>query len=666
MALTYSVAVERTITAGEQIHQIVNGTATTEVTVEDGSKVPSVRKALLDNFYFKDPIAWQAGQTENVFNQLRQFTDGSWWYAPSATASNPISMGSTPVGDPLWKIYDFDAIGKLEPRINEALRRSYAETGYNLVDGSFEVGGTLVNANDVLLQERTGKVFSGTAGTVAAGTNPAIGGFVDRSQTSSTNATTNEIASGKFGVGSVITIRDRSFAVCDIVLGGVANGVDILPAGAGKTAAIRTSKTLILDKFVNDITGATVVTAAVLRCVALLKAMGGGELIAPAKYLIDAQIDTPSKVTVDGLGAGIITQRANDVGILCSTDGATVRNWAYRNITLQYETRQTTANGTAIKLSKTGTVSYLYHVTGVTIRKAYYGVSCPPVAGSNTFLGTFQNVVVEDPTDWGFVIEGDTVGANTNIRLDQTWVVNTEASPQPGSKGYLLRRIQDLDCGRMACDHIQGLGLLAETCTGNIGSIALESCDFAGSSGVISGINISGGALSINNAFFVGNTINISGSASFAFIMFGAMVKLDVKKITESSSDVTDTSSGNVYSAYALTDARFNNSESYTGPVRPRRDTANRSIFTWDGASLRDARGTTTVAAGGFINTGLAGQVKQYTVHIAPSTSESVPIVRPVVVEVTSTGGMKVRYYNISDGAQNFGTYNVNWTASIE
>lgn len=61
----------------------------------------------------------------------------------------------------------------------ESLRRSYAEAGYNLVDGSFEAGGTLVNANDVLLQERTGKAFSGTAGVVAAGTNPTSVGFVD-------------------------------------------------------------------------------------------------------------------------------------------------------------------------------------------------------------------------------------------------------------------------------------------------------------------------------------------------------------------------------------------------------------------------------------------------------------------------------------------------------
>ena len=183
MSSTYQAAVEQTITAGEQIHQIVNGTATTEVTVEDGSKVPSIRKALLDNFYFKDPIAWQAGQTEPVFNQLRQFTDGSWWYAPSATTSNPISMGSTPVGDPLWKAYSFDAIGKLTPQIREALRRSYAEAGYNLVDGSFEAGGTLVNSvTDVLLYEATGIAYlwlGALPKVVPAGSTPASTGGID-------------------------------------------------------------------------------------------------------------------------------------------------------------------------------------------------------------------------------------------------------------------------------------------------------------------------------------------------------------------------------------------------------------------------------------------------------------------------------------------------------
>lgn len=46
----------------------------------------------------------------------------------------------------------------------ESLRRSYAEAGFNLVDGSFEAGGTLVNANDVMLHGATGAVYSYSGG----------------------------------------------------------------------------------------------------------------------------------------------------------------------------------------------------------------------------------------------------------------------------------------------------------------------------------------------------------------------------------------------------------------------------------------------------------------------------------------------------------------------
>lgn len=60
----------------------------------------------------------------------------------------------------------------------EALRRSYAEAGYNVV-GTFQEGFTLVNANDVGIDEINGKGYTGPAGTVAAGTDPASGGFVD-------------------------------------------------------------------------------------------------------------------------------------------------------------------------------------------------------------------------------------------------------------------------------------------------------------------------------------------------------------------------------------------------------------------------------------------------------------------------------------------------------
>lgn len=84
----------------------------------------------------------------------------------------------------------------------EALRRSYAEAGYNLVAGSFEVGGTLVNTNDVLLHEASGKAFTGPAGVVAAGTNPTSGGFVDVSTflLRTSVATLGEVTAAQFGI----------------------------------------------------------------------------------------------------------------------------------------------------------------------------------------------------------------------------------------------------------------------------------------------------------------------------------------------------------------------------------------------------------------------------------------------------------------------------------
>lgn len=69
----------------------------------------------------------------------------------------------------------------------EALRRSYADSGYNLVAGSFEAGGTLVNANDVLLHEASGKAYSWSGSyptgsyTVPPGSSPVEAAWVDRS-----------------------------------------------------------------------------------------------------------------------------------------------------------------------------------------------------------------------------------------------------------------------------------------------------------------------------------------------------------------------------------------------------------------------------------------------------------------------------------------------------
>lgn len=71
----------------------------------------------------------------------------------------------------------------LKVAAKEALRRSYAEAGYTLVVGSFETGGTMASAIDVLLHEVSGKAYSGSGPfpqTIPAGTSPGAG-FTDRS-----------------------------------------------------------------------------------------------------------------------------------------------------------------------------------------------------------------------------------------------------------------------------------------------------------------------------------------------------------------------------------------------------------------------------------------------------------------------------------------------------
>ncbi|AXN57960.1 tail fiber protein [Acinetobacter phage ABPH49] len=105
----FYAAVDQLILDCERVHGIVNGLATQGVTVEDGSVIPSIRKAMMDNLYFKTPpFAWTPGRTTTVFNQLYTFSEpnmgASWWYAPGATTVSPVMMKEKPHDDPNWRL----------------------------------------------------------------------------------------------------------------------------------------------------------------------------------------------------------------------------------------------------------------------------------------------------------------------------------------------------------------------------------------------------------------------------------------------------------------------------------------------------------------------------------------------------------------------------------
>lgn len=143
----------------------------------------------------------EGGTLTNTNDVLWYQADGKYynWFDGSAktvvAGSSPATSGGVGAGS--WVDRTDDSLrDELEPRIEasekniedlsaqffEALRRSYAEFGYNLVDGSFEAGGTVTSATDVLLYEATGIAYlwlGALPKVVPAGSTPASTGGID-------------------------------------------------------------------------------------------------------------------------------------------------------------------------------------------------------------------------------------------------------------------------------------------------------------------------------------------------------------------------------------------------------------------------------------------------------------------------------------------------------
>ena len=152
---TLNKGVNLTIDNGNTWHNIINGGEDETFEVDDGT-IPSVRKSIKDNYYFKDPIDWNQGSAITEFNQLVKYTDGTLWTAPTARVSNPILMGVTPVGDSLFKIAPFGdaaaAAGAAVSAAEAAASASSAATSAELAGiGSSVIFGTNMIATQNLV-----------------------------------------------------------------------------------------------------------------------------------------------------------------------------------------------------------------------------------------------------------------------------------------------------------------------------------------------------------------------------------------------------------------------------------------------------------------------------------------------------------------------------------
>lgn len=153
-------------------------TATNPVTGQTQQTLPSI---LADLGFDVQPWTSSTGGVLASANQVfLNDTPGSLglggYYAWSGPFQKTVPAGTDPALPTSGYIMRSSRFAGTQAR--EALRRSYAEAGYNLVNGSFEAGGTLENANDVLLQEASGGAYSWSGSyptggyDVTPGTNP--------------------------------------------------------------------------------------------------------------------------------------------------------------------------------------------------------------------------------------------------------------------------------------------------------------------------------------------------------------------------------------------------------------------------------------------------------------------------------------------------------------
>lgn len=172
----------------------------------------------------------------------------------------------------------------------EALRRTYAEAGYNLVDGSFDTGGTVNTTTDVLLNEVDGKAYSW------GGTLP---------KTVSSDSTPDN--SGGTGTGAW---QLESNKLLRVDLGTAAKGAKLLatqapfPNSTIRTQHDKNAEFISIKDFKGSL-GETVVGDGVNDDTAGIQSaldVGGFLTIPPGRYKITRTLRIHSNTTLYGLG----------------------------------------------------------------------------------------------------------------------------------------------------------------------------------------------------------------------------------------------------------------------------------------------------------------------------------------------------------------------------
>lgn len=341
----------------------------------------------------KNPIVGQ----QYDFPPYKYYWDGAKW--------KTMGIGYNPVNDLRDEVL---------PTTREALRRSYAEAGFNLVDGSFEDGGMLASASDVLLHKASGTAYSGPIGSVAAGTDPTLqgSGYVPRMDVVLRYDLLN---------GPLRQLLDGRFALRDVVSA--------------------------LD-YTDDSDTITNGSLAVQKAIDSLGASGGMVIMPSAKYIWSAPVTTKSNVIIQGYGDSTEIEVATDIEVF-NTD-ATITNATFRA-----ELRDLFIN----KTFSGATTKYDVHFTNPNVCKCIR-VRIKSGHDDNQYSATNVGGIFFDKPD------GSTQSAFMN-KVDDCWVQNNSVyfnnlTDSTITGGYVWGHVREFairmrNCGNVDVESISGI-----------------------------------------------------------------------------------------------------------------------------------------------------------------------------------------------------------------
>jgi hypothetical protein len=273
----------------------------------------------------------------------------------------------------------------------------------------------------------------------------------------------------------------------------------------------------------------------------------GGQVWFDGTFAVDDTLTIGKNVHLCGVAT--IKQTTNNKPIIKVNKDLYNNRWSITDLTLEYATQQTVSDTDArgLVLCETNKFSYLFSVKNVRVLKGYKGIDAPEETGSFAFLGTFDNVEINQCVDWGFDWRNAATGATTFLSMNNVWVNNTAGAEIAGSKGFRIQRCESLCINSLAVDHIQSQPIQIGSCVGNIGVVSIESCDRSASSGGIYLCEVNGGSINFGEVNLTANNTTISGSAFAAGLRVSDSAWVDVGILRDNLNTVVDTSSDAFY-----------------------------------------------------------------------------------------------------------------------